>query len=529
MFCPAIARATSAASMLLRWARSLVEETAATQVGEEAGHIGGGTLLVDVELLAERRDQFGLGARLGQALPQHARAAVQLEVHRPREVEDDDLVAGNMPCESGSPELHDQSSAIGDLGLLRPGYRRKAHSYSIAMADDVPYVMSPTEILLGFMPGYVDARQPPQPSTESPREVLERVVRQSLRRGPCGVAFSGGRDSSTVLAIATHVARREGLPEPVPITRRFPGITEAEESEWQERVVHHLGLQDWHRITLHDEVDAVGPLATARLARYGVLWPPNLAGDVPMIEAVPGGSVIDGEGGDEVIGDDWHRIAPVQRLLRSRPLQWRRLRSALGTVGPAGARVSRIRRTTDQTTWLTAAGREIVLDAMAREERARPLRLATALRMIPRKRKQVLAARNRRLLAAQTDVEVTSPLLHPDFIESLARRSGTLGLGNRSAVLRELVPDLLPDEVLTRTGKGQYTRCYMGGPTQRFAAGWSGDGVDAELVRAEELKRLWASGAPAAPTAALLQAAWLATAGRSTATEISPSPDDCSS
>jgi hypothetical protein len=169
-----------------------------------------------------------------------------------------------------------------------------------------------------------------------------------------------------------------------------------------------------------------------------------------------------------------------------------------------------------------------VLDTLAREERARPLRLAGSLRMVPRKRKQVLAARNRRLLAARTDVEVTSPLLHPEFIESLARRSGALGLGSRTAVLRELVPDLLPEEVLTRTGKGQYTRCYMGGPTRDFAAGWSGDGVDAELVRADELKRLWICGAPAAPTTALLQAAWLATEGRSTATEGPPSHGACS-
>jgi len=391
--------------------------------------------------------------------------------------------------------------------------------------DDVPYVMSPTEIVLGFMPGSVEARRPAEHSTDSPREVLERVVLHSLLRGPCAVAFSGGRDSSAVLAIATHVARREGLPEPVPITRCFPGITEAEESEWQERVVRHLGLQDWHRVVLHDEVDAVGPLAQARLARYGVLWPPNLAGDVPLVEAVPGGSVIDGEGGDEVLGDDWHRIAQVQRLLRTRPVQWRRLRSVLGTVAPGRLRATRVRREwTDRLTWLTAAGRDIVLDTMAREERARPLRLATALRMVPRTRKQVLAARNRRLLAARTDVEVTSPLLHPEFIESLARRSGTLGLGNRTAVLRELVPDVLPEEVLTRTGKGQYTRCYLGEPTHQFAAGWSGEGLDADLVRADELKRLWINDAPPAPTAALLQAAWLATERRSRATDRPPGP-----
>ena len=104
------------------------------------------------------------------------------------------------------------------------------------------------------------------------------------------MAFSGGRDSSVVLAIATHVARRDGLPEPVPITRTFPGIDEAEESVWQEHVVRHLGLGDWQRLVLHDEVDAVGPLRAARLREHGVLWPPNLAADVPMADVVRGGS-----------------------------------------------------------------------------------------------------------------------------------------------------------------------------------------------------------------------------------------------
>ena len=50
----------------------------------------------------------------------------------------------------------------------------------------------------------------------------------------------------------------------------------------------------------------------------------------------------------------------------------------------------------------------------------------------------------------------------------------------------------------------------MGRPTREFAARWSGDGVDHDLVDAEELKRLWVSGTRVAPTAAMLQAAWLA-------------------
>jgi asparagine synthase (glutamine-hydrolysing) len=386
----------------------------------------------------------------------------------------------------------------------------------VLVADDVPYVMSPTEIVLGFMPGYFEAAAPTV-STASPREVLEEVVRAALSRPPCGVAFSGGRDSSAVLAVATDVARREGLPDPVPITRVFPGITEAAESQWQERVVRHLDLDDWQRVVLRDDVDAIGPVARQRLLEYGVLWPPNLAGDVPVTQAVQGGSLIDGEGGDEVLGDDHHRVADIMRLVRApRPVRWGRIRAALESGAPSVVRAQLLRRRLGhRLTWLTPAGRQLVLDTLAAEERRRPLSYAASLRLVPRKRKQVLAARNRRLLAARSDVALTSPLLHPDFIHALARQGGTLGPGDRTAVLRDLVPDLLPDDVLTRTDKGDYTRCYMGRPMREFAARWNGAGVDRELVDADELQRLWASGRPVAPTTALLQSAWLATDGKS--------------
>jgi hypothetical protein len=60
---------------------------------------------------------------------------------------------------------------------------------------------------------------------------------------------------------------------------------------------------------------------------------------------------------------------------------------------------------------------------------------------------------------------------------------------------------------------------------REFAARWNGAGVDRELVDADELQRLWASGRPVAPTTALLQAAWLATDGKS-GTVTEPSSHD---
>jgi asparagine synthase (glutamine-hydrolysing) len=383
------------------------------------------------------------------------------------------------------------------------------------VAVDSLYVMSPMEIVQGSPLGH-DGTLPPSAGgpMSSPRVALEHALRQALLRPPCGVAFSGGRDSSVVLAVATHVARRDGLPEPVAVTKVFPGAPRAEESEWQEAVVRHLRLTDWQRLTIGDELDLVGPLATERLAKCGVVWPPTVHGDVPMIDVLRGGTLVDGEGGDEVFGVGAHRIAPVTRLLRSpRPLRWRRFRSPLGALAPAAVRVRHLRRggAVDALTWLRPAGKEAVAEALGRVEAAQPLSFAHSVRMVPRRRTQVIALRNRRILAGRDDVAVRCPLLEPEVVHALARDGGALGRGDRTTVLRALVADVLPDAVLARTTKAEFGGAYMAGHTRSFAETWSGDGVDHALVDADELRRLWRTEDRIAPTAALLQSAWLAT------------------
>ena len=378
---------------------------------------------------------------------------------------------------------------------------------------DELYLMSPIEIAWGYLVGHSGSLQQPSDTTTDPRQALEQVVRNALQRPPCGVAFSGGRDSSLVLAVATHVARRDGLPDPVPITRVFPGVAESQESEWQEAVVRHLGLQDWHRVVIDAELDVIGPLAVPHLLAHGIVWPPSIAGDLPIIDAVNGGSVIDGEGGDEVLGVAAHRIVGLTWLLSEpRRVQWRRVRAALGSLAPAAVRGRHERRRWDENpfTWLRPAALDPLVSALERAERDRPFSFAASVRMVPRRRTQLLAAHNRQILARQRDVDLSSPLLHPDFVHALARDGGVLGRGDRSAALRALAADLLPDNVLSRTSKASFTSCYMGKHTREFAANWTGEGVDPQLVDPDELRRIWLAESPAAPTAALLQTAWLA-------------------
>ena len=76
---------------------------------------------------------------------------------------------------------------------------------------------------------------PATDAARTPREALDDAIRPALVDGPCYVTFSGGRDSSAVLAAATALARREGHALPVPVTRVYPDLPDTDESDWQRR------------------------------------------------------------------------------------------------------------------------------------------------------------------------------------------------------------------------------------------------------------------------------------------------------
>ena len=123
--------------------------------------------------------------------------------------------------------------------------------------------IAPLELASGMVRG-TDPDVGPLPTVDpglTARAAFQDVMRRALSRPPCVVSFSGGRDSSAVLALAAHVARQDGLPLPIPVSQRFPESADPNEDEWQELVVRHLGLPDWVRSSFTDELDSIGPYA----------------------------------------------------------------------------------------------------------------------------------------------------------------------------------------------------------------------------------------------------------------------------
>ncbi|HKP88682.1 MAG TPA: asparagine synthase-related protein, partial [Thermoleophilaceae bacterium] len=189
------------------------------------------------------------------------------------------------------------------------------------MSGGPPATPRPTEleVLTNLLLGpHEDAPELPPADGAGVRAALEDAMLPALRRSPCLVSFSGGRDSSAILAVATEVARRHGLPDPVPAIMRFPGAPGTDETAWQELVMGHLGIGAPELIELRHELDALGPVATAVVRDAGVTWPANAYMHVPILERGRGGALLTGAGGDELLGTVASRHVLLARR-RTRP------------------------------------------------------------------------------------------------------------------------------------------------------------------------------------------------------------------
>ena len=246
----------------------------------------------------------------------------------------------------------------------------------------VPYQLDAFETATGYVGG-ADPDVPPLAADahdgKTPLEALESAVLPALSRPPCLVVFSGGRDSSAVLAVAADVARRSGLPDPVPATNRFRGLPATEETEWQETVVRHLGLTDWHVRDWDDELDVIGPVAQQVLSRWGPVYPHNAHFGIPLLGVARGGSALTGVGGDQIfLAGQTLRLARLLTLdERPRLRDWR---TFAGAVTPRAIRRNRWKKGLTALPWLTEAANLRFSDASARDMAIGPIWFARTVR-----------------------------------------------------------------------------------------------------------------------------------------------------
>ena len=255
------------------------------------------------------------------------------------------------------------------------------------MVEPVTALESASDVIVGGLPYHAVAMR------ATPLMALEQALLPAVARPPCVVSFSGGMDSSFVLAVATRLARREGLPLPVPVTWRFAGAPRAYETPWQERVVRELGLADWTVLAAGDDLDLVGPVARRLLTRHGYRHPPNLHLHLPIVELAVGGSLLTGVGGDQVLSG------------------WRR---------PTALRAWKDRiKGRDGYPWLRPAVSRQVSALLRAERRAQPRRLDRRIAWHGSRRRLLLTCAG--LAALGDDVAVVNPLVDPGFEGALPR------------------------------------------------------------------------------------------------------------
>ena len=351
---------------------------------------------------------------------------------------------------------------------------------------------------------------PPAPAGMTPRAALADSIRAALLRPPCLVLFSGGRDSSAVLAVAAELARTEALPAPVPVTLRFPEeMADADESNWQELVIRHCRIDDWTRLEITDEIDCLSPAGIEALVRHRLVYPIAAHTLVPALRLCAGGSLLTGIGGDEVLGTRSRIADLLARRVRPVPRDALRIAAALGPRSLR--RVGRRGRAPAFVNWLTPAGRSAFELSWKRNLTNSSTTWKRALLQTWQSRNLQLAVAGMDVVASGRDVELAHPFFTQLFVSVLAEAGGMRGYANRTDAIRMLCADVLPDEISGRRSKAGFGQPYWTHYSQEFGRGWDGSGVDPKLDDVEVLGRLWSrSEPPPAPTLILLKQAWLA-------------------
>jgi hypothetical protein len=345
-----------------------------------------------------------------------------------------------------------------------------------------------------------------------PLEILRQHAQLLLTNSPCVVAFSGGRDSSALLALLVSVARQEGLPEPLAVTARWDRDGASDESEWQEQVVAAIGAHHWEIVRPGTDLDLLGEEATSVLNNIGLVWPAPAYALRPMIRLARGGVFVSGEGGDEAFG-----LWPYGKLwstLRSHhaPRQSDLRAFALGCAPRFVRRLRWERNLPPYQKWLKQEAYQRLSSKLADDQSDDPLRW-DQYQVVSRRRRAVdLTVRTLESICAFEGCGYVAPFLDEGFLASLAGWGGWLGKGDRTEVMTRLFSGVLPGGILARTTKASFGGVFWGPMSRGFANEWDGSGLPSDLVDADVLRREWLAPVPVYGSALPLQAAWLRSA-----------------
>ncbi|MGI8457569.1 MAG: asparagine synthase-related protein, partial [Propionibacteriaceae bacterium] len=313
-----------------------------------------------------------------------------------------------------------------------------------------------------------------------------------------------GRDSSAVLAVAVRYARRTGRPDPVPVIVRHLDDPAADETSWQELVLAHLGIHDPVVLTFRDEQRLLGDPARASLRARGPIWPAAVTLHSAIYRELGPGQMLTGEGGD-------HTLLP-QRITQLRNgLHHRRPTQVVGgLVQLLATRAARQGLGSDVPRWLTPEGLGYTQQAFRAVSRV-PVRFDDAMLSLFDSVFDEILLHNFGAMAQEYGLVAVHPFVDRCFRTAWARAGGALGFAGRNDNMRRLFADVLPDPILVRSTKADFTASRWGEREREFAQNWDGSGVDPSLIRADELRREWLAPTPHPLTEYLLHHVWATT------------------